>query len=103
MIAGTALREARRRKGLSQRALGELTGIPQPTIARIETGLVSPRLRTLARLLEACDEEIRIRPRRGAGVDISMSRELAKMSPRQRVKYMAEAAESVARTRGRAR
>ena len=103
MDAGIALRQARRRKGLSQRALAQLTGLPQPTIARIESGRVSPRLSTLTRLLEACDEEIRIRPRRGLGVDISMSRELAKMSPRQRVEYMAEAAESVARTRGRER
>jgi len=36
---------------LSQRELAERSGVPQPTIARIEAGRVSPRFETLETLL----------------------------------------------------
>jgi predicted transcriptional regulator len=99
MDTARTLRHARRRKGLSQRALAALTGIPQPTIARIEAGHVSPRVATLERLLLACDEEIRVRPLRGRGIDLSLSRELSRLTPRERVESIAAAAEELARSR----
>lgn len=37
----------RKKKGLSQRALGKLSGVSHITIARIETGQFDPRLSTL--------------------------------------------------------
>lgn len=43
----TAYREAHR---LSQRALAERLGMPQPNLARLELGLHTPTLETLARL-----------------------------------------------------
>ncbi len=39
-----ALREARKRKGISQRALSNLAGVPQSHISKIESGAVDLRL-----------------------------------------------------------
>ena len=49
------LRRARRAKGLSQAALGELIGASQATVADWETGKTRPRHETLKRLLLALD------------------------------------------------
>ncbi|MBR6029424.1 MAG: helix-turn-helix transcriptional regulator [Clostridia bacterium] len=48
--AGTALLEARKRNGLTQKALSEKTGIAQADISRLENGCSNPSLRTLQRL-----------------------------------------------------
>ena len=49
---GEKIRDLRHKKKLSIRALGELSGIPWNTIARIERGLHSrPRWETVATLL----------------------------------------------------
>src|SRR2546430_2203341 len=45
---------ARRSAGFSQRQLAERSGIPQPAIARIESGRSTPRLDTLAASGGAC-------------------------------------------------
>ena len=50
--AGTVLREARARAGLTQRQLAERARTAQSVVARIETGVTSPSLETLGRLLE---------------------------------------------------
>jgi len=63
------VREARRRSGLTQRALAAKAGIPQETIARIERGRADPRAATLDRLLEACGYGLESMPRLGIGVD----------------------------------
>ena len=48
----TAYREAH---GLSQRKMAERMGMPQPNLARLELGLHTPTLETLARLAKAMD------------------------------------------------
>lgn len=51
---GATLRALRRNADLSQRQLAERSGVPQTTIARVESGLTpDPRFRTLERLLRA--------------------------------------------------
>ena len=45
------LREARLRRGLTQRELAELAGVPQPTISAIESGRRSPRLDLVERII----------------------------------------------------
>ena len=64
----TAFREAHQ---LSQRALAERLGMPQPNLARLELGLHTPTLETLARLarelhmtfaIEITPRGIRLRP-----------------------------------------
>ena len=62
MDAQTLVRTARGRARLSQRQLAARTGIPQPTIARIESGSQAPRFDTVSRLLGACGHELRSVP-----------------------------------------
>jgi transcriptional regulator with XRE-family HTH domain len=76
---GAAVRAARRRAGLSQRELGERTGVPQSTVARIESGFVDPRTSTVVKLLAACGEEIEAVPRLGQGVDRTVIRQLLEL------------------------
>ncbi len=59
MDPGRHLREARRRSGLSQRALAARAGTSQSVVARIENGQTSPSVDTLVRLLEAAGLELR--------------------------------------------
>lgn len=93
MQADEALRGARHRAHLTQRQLAERTGVAQPTIARIERGLVEPRLGTYQRLLAACGHEMHVEMRAGFGIDRSDMRVLLKLTPRERVdRLRAEAA-----------
>jgi transcriptional regulator with XRE-family HTH domain len=85
MRVDQVLRQARRRSGLTQRQLATLTGIAQPTIARIETGESVPRVDTLDRLLGACGEEIEAGPRLGIGIDRTVIRQLLALSPLERM------------------
>jgi HTH-type transcriptional regulator/antitoxin HipB len=60
---GAIIRHDRKRRGLSQGALGEIAGLRQETISLIETGNPATRLDTILSLLGALDLEIRIVPR----------------------------------------
>ena len=59
--AANLLRDARVRRGWSQRRLAEAAGVPASTVARIESSTRQPSLVTLSRLLAAADLELRIR------------------------------------------
>ena len=63
---GAALRAERKRRGLSQAAVGKSVGIDQPTISKIEKGSTGTELGTLFRLLAALDLELAIQPRNAA-------------------------------------
>jgi transcriptional regulator with XRE-family HTH domain len=52
------LAKARERRGLSQRALAERSGVNHITIARIETGQYDPQLSTLRRLAKALQVKV---------------------------------------------
>ena len=54
-------------------------------MARIETGVVVPRLDTIERLLVACGRELTTVPRAGSGIDRTQIVELLAMSPRERM------------------
>ena len=58
MTAGELLRDARRRHGLTQRQLAIRARTSQAAISRIERGLVSPSVATLAELLWLMNEEL---------------------------------------------
>ncbi len=62
---GSAVYLHRTQRGLSQAALGRLIGMPQPQVARIETGDHTPTAATLLRLCDALglNLELSIRPR----------------------------------------
>ncbi len=86
---------ARKRAGLSQRQLAGAIGIPQSAIARIERGIVVPRVDTLDRLLRGCGEALESRPRLGAGVDRTVIRQLLALAPAQRARLAAEEARNL--------
>jgi transcriptional regulator with XRE-family HTH domain len=70
------LREARQRKGLSQRDLSKQSGVPQGQISRIENGAVDLRLSSLIELGRALDLELILVPRKS----VSAVRLLARSS-----------------------
>src|SRR5260370_32780074 len=96
-MAGRLLQKARRRSGLSQRALAARTGVAQPTISRIERSQDDPRVGTLERLLLACDETIEAVPRAGSGIDRTGIRELLTLTPAQRIASLVEEAPTMDR------
>jgi transcriptional regulator with XRE-family HTH domain len=59
-----SLREARTAKGLSQRDLSALAGVPQAQISRIEAGTVDPRVTSLIAIANALDLELTLVPRK---------------------------------------
>lgn len=86
MRSDRILKAARRRSGLTQRQLAVLSGLPQPTVARIESGAVSPRWDTLMRLLTATGFDIELRPQLGRGVDRSLIRDRLRLTPAERIR-----------------
>lgn len=97
MDAGLELRTARRAAKLSQRDLAERAGVPQPTVARIESRAVSPRVETLDRLLAACGLGLTVRRRPGTGVDREPIRQLLRLSPAERLRIAVEEARNLDR------
>ena len=57
-----ALKEARKRKGLSQRALSQRSSLPQSQISKIENGAVDLRVSSLIELARALDQEVCLAP-----------------------------------------
>lgn len=60
MEPGTALKEARKRAGLSQTELAERAETSQATISAYERGTKDPSVATLARLLAATGHRLRV-------------------------------------------
>ena len=64
---GTDLITLRERRGLTQMQLAELSGVPQGQISRIEQAVgVNPTQKTLLKLAQALDADLRIVPRDAA-------------------------------------
>jgi transcriptional regulator with XRE-family HTH domain len=59
-----ALKRAREAKGLTQRALSELAGLPQSHISKIENGTVDLRVSSLVELARVLDLELTLVPRK---------------------------------------
>lgn len=66
MDFATVLRTTRDRAGLSQRTLAQLAGTSQAAVSCYERGTVSPSVRTLTRLLDACEGSTRPKDGHGA-------------------------------------
>lgn len=80
---------------MTQRQLAAAAGVPQPTVARIESGAVNPRTDTLQRLLAATGHELTYEARLGIGVDRSGIRDRLRLTPAQRVRLAVEEARSM--------
>ncbi len=57
-----ALIDARENQGISQRSLEAMSGVKQPTIARIERGVNSPTIETVVKLLTPLGKKLAIVP-----------------------------------------
>lgn len=58
MTTGELIRDARKKKGLTQKELGERLGISDVSIAQWENGLRNPRLETRQKLAKALDMDV---------------------------------------------
>jgi HTH-type transcriptional regulator/antitoxin HipB len=66
---GNLIRRARRMRALSQKSLGDKTGLRQETISLIENGNPSAKIKTLLAVLAVLDLEFQIAPRSKGGRD----------------------------------
>src|SRR5712691_5847220 len=97
------IRFCRLRAGLTQQQLATRAGITQPSLARIESGRVVPRLDTATRLLRECGMHFEAAPCSGQGVDRTSIRRLMRLTPRQRLQLAAKEARNLAALRPRTR
>jgi transcriptional regulator with XRE-family HTH domain len=93
--AGRLIREARELAGLSQAELAARIGTKQPVISRWERGLESPRVDTLARLLQACGFEADLVFRRHDDVDRTQIVGALAQSPDQRLETVENVSELI--------
>jgi transcriptional regulator with XRE-family HTH domain len=103
MTAARMLKAARRRAGVTQRELAQASGVPQPSIARIERGTTIPRVDTFVRLLRASGQDVSVEPRLGEGVDRTHIRALLAMTPAERAESAAAAGRNLLALRTRVR
>ena len=101
MPAGRLLRYARNARGFSQRELADRSGLPQPAVARIESGHTNPRIDTLKTLLRACGVRIDLAPLCGNEVDRTVIRRLLALSPEQRARLAVAEARNLEKVRMR--
>ncbi|HEX8004462.1 MAG TPA: helix-turn-helix transcriptional regulator [Mycobacteriales bacterium] len=94
--AAWLLRYARRRAGLTQRALAERAGVPQSYVARVESSRADPTVSSLSRLLRACGTTLEAMPGTGEGVDRTTMAALRRLSPAERLARAAADAEGLA-------
>ena len=93
---GQLLRDARRRRGVSQARLAIRAGTTQSAISRIERDRVSPTIATLAELLHLLGEDLELTSSaRDFGIDRTQIRERFRSTPEERVEYGREFADSV--------
>lgn len=90
MEAGSVIREARLRHGLTQHQLATRARTSQAAISRIERGAVSPTVATLSELLDVLGEEGMLATRRADyGVDVTLLHENLRLTPEERIRKQA--------------
>lgn len=99
----TILRNARETKGVSQRDLSAVSGVPQSHISKIEKGAVDLRLSSLIELARALDLELALVPRAAVPAVQSIVRSAASASggkqTRLALKDLSRFEETIARNR----
>jgi len=101
--AGQLIRDARKRHGLTQEQLAARARTSQAAISRIERGLVSPTVDTLATLLDLMTEELVLDAReQDYGFDRTLYEGILRSTPSQRIDNAVALASFVERNRGAA-
>jgi transcriptional regulator with XRE-family HTH domain len=104
MTAGELLRAARRRHGVTQEQLAARARTSQAAISRIERGVVSPSVATLASLLDLLGEELELSAREiDYGHDRTLLRANLSHSPDQRIERQASWSRGMREIQGAAR
>lgn len=99
MSIASIVREARRRAGLSQAALAEKAGVPKSTVGRIESGVRTPSVALVERLVQAAGLEVGVSlSEPDPGTDSMFERTLRR-TPAQRLADATRAARFVLRGR----
>jgi transcriptional regulator with XRE-family HTH domain len=80
---GKILKAARVAKGLSQRALAKIAGVPQSHISKIETAGVDLRVSSLSEMARALDLELELVPRKAVPAVKSIMRSTKPATPLQ--------------------
>jgi transcriptional regulator with XRE-family HTH domain len=102
--AGRLLRETRRRHGLTQAQLAARARTSQAAISRIERGLVSPSIATLATLLDLMGEELVLESQPiDYGHDRTLLQQNLVHTPEARIRRQAEWSRGVRKIQGAAR
>jgi transcriptional regulator with XRE-family HTH domain len=83
--AARLLRHARKRAGLTQRALAATAGVPRPYVARVESSRTDPTVSSLSRLLRACETTLEALPGSGTGIDRTVFRSMLARTPAERL------------------
>ena len=99
MVLRSLVREARKRGRLTQAALGSRAGVPQSTIARIESGARTPSTDLVERLVRAAGFEIRVRLGDPDPGTASLFHRSLRRTPAERLADAARAARFVLRGR----
>ncbi len=103
MTAAELVREVRHRHGLTQAQLAARARTSQPAISRIERGLVSPTVDTLATLLDLMGEELVLAGEPiDYGHDRTLLRENLARTPAERIDHGVSFSNFVLRNRGAA-
>lgn len=84
-MGNDVVREARRRAGLSQRALADLAGTTQSAIARLETGRTTPSFDAVLRLVRLCGFDLDVALVERDASDWAQARRLLPLSPAERL------------------
>jgi transcriptional regulator with XRE-family HTH domain len=85
---GELLKEARERRGVSQKRLAMRAGTTQSAISRIERDRVSPSVETLRELLYLLGEDLELgASKRDSGIDASLIDQRLQLSPTDRLEH----------------
>lgn len=90
MTAAEIIKLTRRLKRWSQKQLALAAGVPQSTIARWESGRVSPRVDSMQRVLEAAGIVAKVQLVVSDLTDLDQIRERLSWTPRQRLRYLTD-------------
>ena len=101
MVLRSLVREARKRAGLTQAELGRRAGVPQSTVARIESGARTPSTDLVERLVRAAGFEIRCRLGEPDSGTRSLFEATLRQTPAERLSGAARAARFALRGRSR--
>lgn len=102
-IGNDLVREARRRAGLTQRALAEKAGTTQSALARLEAGRTSPSFDLVLRLVRLCGLDLDIMLVERDDSDWQQALELRDLSRAERISYGVDVANKMLAIQGTAR